>query len=208
MWEQEILQYRQRGLDRRALDADPLNQLKRWMEEAQLEEPEAHAMALSTSALSHQPSCRMVLVKKIDEQGLYFFSHYESRKGKEIASNAKVCGLFYWPRLERQVVIEGACQPISEEESDQYFASRPIQSQVATSVSCQGQVIESRQWLLDRYQKGLERAASGIKRPAWWGGYCLRPHRFEFWQGREYRLHDRFQYLLQDENWKIQRLSP
>lgn len=209
MWQQDDRQYTSRGLDRSQLQDDPIIQLQNWMEEAQLYEPEAHAMALSTSTLTHQPSLRMVLIKKIGTEGLFFFSHYESRKGKEISKNPQVSGLFYWPHLERQIIVEGVCEIISEQLSDSYFASRPIQSQIATCISRQGEVIESRQDLLYRYNKAIDQASShGLKRPAWWGGYCLKPTRFEFWQGREYRLHDRFQYVQKSEKWLIQRLSP
>lgn len=203
-------QYDNRGLDLRQLKENPFYQMLDWLEEAEFNEPEAHAMALSTcDPLSLRPSCRMVLIKKIDAKGFYFFSHYDSRKGKEMASNAQVSGLFYWPRLERQVIVEGTVELVDGSQSDKYFLDRPLESQVATSVSRQGQVIESRDVLLEKYHRGLDKASQIVpKRPPWWGGYCLIPFRFEFWQGREHRLHDRFQYIQRKEDWQIQRLSP
>lgn len=207
--------YASRGLSRDELSDDPFSQLLAWLGEAEAAgEIEANAMALSTVDLLERPSCRMVLCRNLMSEdgirGLVFFTNYDSRKGLELAANQNACALFYWSRVMRQVRVEGRVTRVSATESDGYFALRPRASQLASAVSPQSQRIAS----LEELNLGIEALnatvpkESPVPRPEHWGGYCLLPHRFEFWQGREARLHDRFEYELKDEGWSIVRLAP
>jgi pyridoxamine-phosphate oxidase len=198
--------YGEQELSPDALASDPMEQFRLWLEEASnAGEIEPNAMGLSTVGPEGRPSSRMVLVKGIDE-GLEFFTNYESRKGAELAANPHASGLFWWPKLSRQVRIEGVVDRLSDEESDEYFDSRPLESRLASAASPQSRPVPSREELeaaIDRL-----RSDGSVSRPRHWGGYLLTPDRFEFWQGRTARLHDRFVYTRGREGWIIQRLAP
>ncbi len=171
---------------------------------------EVNAMTLATASADGMPSARTVLMKGFSEKGFTFFTNYNSFKGQQLSENPKASLLFFWKELERQVRITGIVGKISSEESNAYFQSRPRSSQVGAVVSPQSQVIESRQWLDEKYEDVLKQFENAnVQRPAHWGGYIVRPVIIEFWQGRPGRLHDRIQYsLLADEKWKIERLAP
>ncbi len=202
--------YRLKKLSRNSLNQDPFTQFKDWLEEAvrsQLIEP--NAMSLATSAKSGKPSCRTVLLKGFDTRGFMFFTNLESRKARELNENPQASAIFWWRDLERQVLLEGSVETVSQEESSLYFARRPRASQLSAWASHQDAVIASRQLLEEQYRQMDERFRDqSVPKPPFWGGFRLVPERFEFWQGRADRLHDRFQYVLEEGVWKIDRLSP
>ena len=173
---------------------------------AGIEEPTA--MTLATVSPEGMPSARMVLLKGFDENGFVFFTNYESRKGQEIAKNHRVALVFYWKELERQVRIEGFVVKTSGKESDDYFQSRPAESQVSAIISPQSAPIPDRQHLTDLQKEYLQNHSGEHKRPAHWGGYQVIPDMIEFWQGRESRLHDRMRYARKGGEWVIERLAP
>lgn len=171
---------------------------------------EANAMTISTIGLDGYPKSRVVLLKKYTFEGFVFYTNYNSEKGKAIEANPNVCLSFFWHAAERQVIIKGKAERIAENMSDGYFESRPRGSQLGAIVSNQSEVIKNRA-VIEEELKALELAYEGkdIERPKYWGGYIVRPVEMEFWQGRPNRLHDRIRYkLLEDYNWKIERLSP
>src|SRR5690348_4446571 len=183
-------EYMQRGLDESDVDADPFRQFATWFDEARAASPaEPNAMALATVGADGRPSVRMVLLKQADERGFVFFTNYESRKGRELAENPRAALLFHWPNSDgqsRQVRVEGAVERLPEEESDAYWATRPAGSRASAAASRQSEVLASR--------AELERAAAELvdpPRPPRWGGFVLRPERWEFWEHRDDRLHDR-----------------
>lgn len=190
------------------LSNNPFKQFEIWLNDALLNEVfEANAMILSTISKLNKPSSRVVLLKDISENGLIFFTNYNSRKGKEIKNNNNVSLVFYWPATERQVRIEGTITKTSAKVSDDYFYSRPIESQAAAISSKQSKVIKSSKVLRNKYEIILKNG--NIKRPLNWGGYIIKPVMFEFWQGRLNRLHDRIQFTLEkNNNWKKERLNP
>jgi pyridoxamine 5'-phosphate oxidase len=201
--------YTLRSLELSNLDSNPLAQFQRWFQEAQEAQViEPNAMTLATASLQAVPSCRTVLLKGLDK-GFLFFTNYESRKGRELDQNPQACLTFFWRELERQVLIEGSVVKISKQESEAYFSSRPRGNQLGAWASAQDQVISSRSFLEETYQR-FEKLYEGqvIPLPPYWGGYCLIPKRFEFWQGRHNRLHDRFSYELVNHLWLIERLAP
>ncbi|PIQ26915.1 pyridoxamine 5'-phosphate oxidase [bacterium (Candidatus Blackallbacteria) CG17_big_fil_post_rev_8_21_14_2_50_48_46] len=204
-------EYRQETLTEADLKANPFEQFHYWLAQsiqAGLTEP--NAMILSTASLQGIPSSRTVLLKELDTEGFVFFTNYASRKGQEIAENAQVSLLFYWPELERQVRIQGQAEKLTTEESDTYFASRPRGSQLGAWASKQSEVISGRETLEDRL-KSLETqfADSSIPRPEFWGGYRVKPSEIEFWQGRPNRLHDRLSFRKSAAlAWQVFRLSP
>lgn len=192
------------------LDPNPFSQFREWFNQT-LDSglPDPNAMILSTSGSNNRPSSRIVLLKEITTTGFTFFSHYESRKGHEIQQNPYGALLFPWHILERQVRIEGKIVKSDPVKSDEYFQSRPEGSQIAAWTSQQSQEIPSRGYLETREEQfRAEFKVQTIPRPPQWGGYCLIPDLFEFWQGRESRLHDRFEYYLKESLWKIRRLAP
>ena len=202
--------YSLKSLEIQDVASDPLQQFRYWMEEAiQAEALEVNAMCLSTISKDGFPNSRIVLLKELDE-GFVFFTNYESSKGKELAASPKASLTFFWPEIERQVRVVGTIGKISEQESDTYFFSRPISSQIGAWASPQSQEIPDRT-VIENSQKRLEEEfkLNPIQRPAHWGGYRLIPHRIEFWQGRPSRLHDRISYELEGgTNWKKVRLAP
>lgn len=186
----------------------PMQQFALWFEEAlQNGISEPNAMVLSTVDAQNKPSGRVVLLKEYTDIGFVFFTNYNSRKGKEIAHNPNGSLTFWWGPMERQIRINGKLQKITAEESDTYFYSRPVGSQVGAMISPQSEVISSREYL---EQKFIEQQLKGeLQRPAHWGGYILIPEEFEFWQGRSNRLHDRLSYIQDPAgSWLIRRLAP
>jgi pyridoxamine 5'-phosphate oxidase len=191
-------------LDPSAVDPDPLEQFRRWFDEATqggIRLPEA--MALATASSDGAPSVRMVLLKGADERGFVFYSGYESRKGRELAANPRAALLFHWSRLGRQVRVEGGVERVSAEESDAYFATRPAGARAAAWVARQSEEIGSREEL-----EAGARAVTETGRPPHWGGYVLLPEAYEFWQHRDDRLHDRVRYDRDGDAWRIVRLGP
>ena len=191
---------------------DPINLFHKWFYETEefSDIEEVNAMTVSTIGLDGFPKSRVVLLKKFNEEGFIFYTNYNSEKGKAILSNPNICLSFFWHSMERQVIIKGIAEKTSEIISNNYFDSRPDGSKLGAIVSSQSEVIPSREYLDDKL-KELEKKYEGITipRPNYWGGFLVRPVEVEFWQGRPNRLHDRIRYhLLQDYNWKIDRLSP
>jgi pyridoxamine 5'-phosphate oxidase len=207
------IDYKKASLSEGDVDANPLLQFDRWLNEAiKAQIPEPTAMSLATVAPDAQgaprPSSRIVLLKGRDEAGFVFFTNYESRKGREMQADPYASLLFHWVELERQVRIEGVIEKVSGAESDAYFASRPLASRQGAVASPQSAVIESREWLEHRFSETAKQYPGDPPRPDHWGGYRLKPDFIEFWQGRRSRLHDRLRYRRDNENWVIERLAP
>lgn len=203
--------YKKYQLHETNIDNNPYKQFGIWLDEAinaEVEEPTA--MALATISTKGFPSARMVLLKGYDEKGFVFYTNYESRKGNHIKNNPNVAMVFYWKELERQVRIEGEVIKVSKKESDEYFASRPVESQISACISEQSATIPDRNFLDMLKQMFLKKQSDKpLKRPEHWGGYRVIPRRIEFWQGRENRLHDRIKYCSKDNKvWKIKRIAP
>ncbi len=204
-------EYHLQGLHHKDLCASPFEQFANWLQAA-TKTPlgDLTAMILATVSPGGAPLQRTVLLKEFDEQGFVFHTDRASTKGLHIANNPRVCLLFPWYPLDRQVVVSGQAEAISEAKSKTYFHSRPRDSQIAASASQQSSPIPNRQVLLDRCRQLHEKLqGQEIPLPPTWGGYLVRPDRFEFWQGRANRLHDRFEYCVDEHQlWHIQRLSP
>jgi pyridoxamine 5'-phosphate oxidase len=203
--------YSKAALDAESVHTDPLIQFERWFDEAlKANVLEPNAMNLATISPAGKPSSRIVLLKGIDRQRLLFFTNYQSQKGRELAGNPACALNFFWPELERQVRISGYAERASVSESDDYFKTRPYESQIGAWASPQSAVIANRDILEQRIiemQKKFE-GMSMVPRPQQWGGFAVTPFEFEFWQGRTGRLHDRVLYTLEGSGWKINRLAP
>lgn len=201
--------YERAELDEKASHPDPRLQFEQWLQEAiQAELPEPNAMTVATVGEDGRPSTRVVLIKGCDERGIVWYTNYESRKGRELSAHPMAALQFHWVELERVVRIEGAVQRVSDEESDAYFASRPLDSRIGAWASPQSQVIEGRSVLVANAAKYSAQFLLNPPRPPHWGGYRLVPDRWEFWQGRKSRLHDRLRYRLQGGAWLRERLAP
>jgi pyridoxamine 5'-phosphate oxidase len=189
---------------------DPLELFREWLAAARAAGLElAEAMTLATADAEGRPSARTVLLKGVDERGFAFFTNYESRKGRELAANPRAALVFHWalePR--RQVLVQGKVAPLSREESEAYFVTRPRGSRIAATVSRQSAPIESRESLERDFHVAEERFGEDVPLPAWWGGYVLAPETIEFWESRHNRLHERLRYTRARGGWKRERLSP
>lgn len=202
--------YMLKTLTEDAVHQNPIEQFRIWFDEAlQCEIDEINAMTLATVDEHHKPHARIVLLKGVQENGFTFFTNYTSHKGQQLEQNPYVALIIFWKELERQIRIEGVAQKLSPQESDEYFHSRPILSQIGAWTSPQSQEIPDRDFLDQRFaslQKEFKNKP--IQRPPHWGGFLVVPHSIEFWQGRESRLHDRLVYTKENESWKIARLAP
>lgn len=204
-------EYTSLGLSETQARPNPYEQFKIWFDQAVAAQlPEPNAMTIATATLDGKPSARMVLLKNYDERGFVFYTNYQSNKGQQLIENPWGAIVFWWAELERQVRIEGRVEKVSDAESDEYFRSRPIGSQLGAWASNQSQVVESREVLerqLEQLKEGYEN--KDVPRPPHWGGFRVIPDEIEFWQGRPNRLHDRLLYRRgEDSNWTTQRLSP
>lgn len=203
-------EYISNGLSREDLAADPVQQFQIWMQHAcDAGVVDATAMTLATVSTDGQPSQRVVLLKHVDERGFVFYTNLDSRKAREIAQNPAVSLLFAWLPLSRQIIVNGTAEKLSSTEVLKYFATRPRNSQLAAWASHQSQPIGSRALLEQAFDKMKRRFAEGkVPLPSFWGGYRIQHREVEFWQGRENRMHDRFVYRSDNEDWRIERLAP
>jgi pyridoxamine 5'-phosphate oxidase len=202
--------YERAELDESASYADPLQQFEKWLNEAiQSEVPEPNAMTVATVGSNLRPSTRIVLIKGFDARGIVWYTNYESHKGRELAGNPFAALQFHWVALERVVRIEGLVEKVSDEESDAYFHSRPLDSRIGAWASPQSEVISGRGVLVANAAKYAAKFMLQPPRPPHWGGYRLKPDTWQFWQGRKSRLHDRLRYRLDAEGaWVRERLAP
>lgn len=204
-------EYRRATLDESDVAPDPMLQFRDWFDEAIARNlPEPNAMTLATATREGRPSSRIVLLKGFDQRGFVFYTNYLSRKGREIQENPFASLTFFYPTMERQIRVEGPVQRISAEDSDAYFASRPLGSRLGALASHQSQVVSDRSVLDSRLAEleALAAAAEPIARPEHWGGFRVYPEAIEFWQGRPNRLHDRLRYLREGDSWRLDRLEP
>jgi pyridoxamine 5'-phosphate oxidase len=201
--------YKRAALSERDAAPDPFDQFARWFDEAVAAAlPEPNAMTLATVDAAGRPAARVVLLKGIDARGLVFHTNYDSRKGREMSAEPHVALLFFWVELQRQVRVEGIAERTSAEESDAYFAARPRGSQLSAWASPQSAPVSDRAWLEAQVASMEARFTSPVPRPPNWGGFRVVPSRFEFWQGRESRLHDRLVWSNEGGRWTIGRLAP
>lgn len=202
--------YEKAELSETASHADPLQQFDQWLNEAiKGEVPEPNAMTLATVGSDLRPSTRVVLIKGYDARGIVWYTNYNSQKGRELAGNPYAALQFHWVEMERVVRIEGLVEKVSDEESDEYFKSRPLDSRIGAWASPQSEVIDSRTVLVTNAAKYGAQFLLHPPRPPHWGGYRLKPDNWQFWQGRKSRLHDRLRYTLQgDGGWLRERLAP
>ncbi|NDV15833.1 pyridoxamine 5'-phosphate oxidase [Muricauda sp. TY007] len=204
--------YEKSELTEASIRQNPLEQFQKWFYEVEASEgvDEPNAMTISTIGLDGFPKSRVVLMKKFTFEGFIFYTNYQSEKGRAIEANPSVCLSFFWPNMERQVIIKGKAEKIAENLSDGYFESRPHGSKLGAIVSDQSEVVPSREYLEDKLKKLQQKYENKeVPRPEYWGGYLVRPITIEFWQGRPNRLHDRIRYSLQEDfDWKIERLAP
>jgi pyridoxamine 5'-phosphate oxidase len=196
-------------LHRVALLADAVDQFTDWFERAEQEVPLAHAMVLATVDADGAPDARMVLLKGFGQDGFCFFTNLESAKGSQLEAEPRAALVLYWRELDRQVRVRGRVEPLSDADSDGYFATRPHDSQIGAWASPQSEPLPDRAALDARVAEAQERFSGGpVPRPSFWGGYRLRPETIEFWQGQAGRLHDRFVYTREPSGWRIDRLAP
>ncbi|HEX3149484.1 MAG TPA: pyridoxamine 5'-phosphate oxidase [Gemmataceae bacterium] len=201
--------YSRHGLTEADAGTDPLALFHRWFDQAvAADQFEPNAMTLATCTPDGKPSARIVLLKVCDERGLAFFTNYDSRKGRELANNPHAALVFFWPACERQIRVEGTVGLVSEAESDEYFATRPVNSRLGAWASEQSGVLPSREVLERQHQEFVARFGDNVPRPPHWGGFRLVPTVWEFWQGRPSRLHDRIRFRQADGTWVRERLSP
>ena len=203
--------YKGELLDKKNVSSNPTEQFKKWIEEAiEKNVPEANAMTLATVNKEATPSVRIVLLKDFDEKGFTFYTNYNSQKGKEITENPFGALLFFWPQLHQQIRIEGVITRIDPAVSANYFNERPRESKVSAWVSPQSSIVENREMLELKYKEFEQQHINKeIPYPGFWGGYCLKPNKFEFWQGHQHRLHDRVLYSINSKNnWDIVQLAP
>lgn len=200
--------YQKSELNVNDLTEEPITLFQQWLSQAITYSNDANAFVLSTVNSNGVPSSRVLLLRDATEKGFSFFTNYSSRKSQEIEVNPNVCMNFFWPEMERQVRINGSISRLSEQESDDYFNSRPYESRIGAWCSPQSQVIESREVLENKIQELKKKYPNEVPRPENWGGYTIVPNEIEFWQGRASRLHDRFLYNKEGENWTINRLAP
>lgn len=202
--------YQKFELNEETVNNDPILQLTAWLNDAiENQKADPTAMVLSTIDREGNPESRIVLLKELKAEGLIFFTNYDSKKGQQISMHPQVSVVFFWPEMERQIKIKGNVEKISENDSENYFLSRPLESQLGAWASPQSRVIKNRQILEENYihfQRYFQEHE--IKKPPHWGGYLIRPEYFEFWQGRANRLHDRIEFQKSGETWIIQRLAP
>lgn len=197
------------GLAESKAAANPFEQFSVWMDDAiNADVIDPNAMTVSTVGEDGRPSARVVLLKYYGENGFAFFTNYESKKGKDLTTVPFTVMHFFWPQLDRQVAVYGRVEKTSREESRKYFESRPVESRIGAWASNQSRTIESRDELDARYQEFAEKFGDDVPLPPFWGGFRLTPDKFEFWQGRQNRLHDRICYTLENSEWQITRLSP
>ncbi len=204
--------YEKTALTENTISGNPMEAFQKWFYETEASDgvDEPNAMTVSTIGLDGFPKSRVVLLKKFTYEGFIFYSNYESEKGKAIANNPNVCISFFWPNMERQIIIKGKAEKLPSNLSDGYFESRPEGSKLGAIVSNQSSIIPSREYLENKL-KELEKEyeSKEIERPDYWGGYIVKPESIEFWQGRPNRLHDRIRYTMQkDFDWKMERLAP
>ena len=201
--------YKRAALSEHDVAANPFDQFARWFDEAVAAAiPEPNAMTLATVDATGRPSARIVLLKAVDARGFVFHTNYDSRKGRELAAEPRAALLFWWVELERQMRIEGVAEQVSAADSDAYFAERPRASRVSAWASPQSERIPDRAWLEIQVAAAAARFATDVPRPPNWGGMRVVPDRFEFWQGRASRLHDRLLWSREGEHWTIARLAP
>ncbi|MEF9948899.1 MAG: pyridoxamine 5'-phosphate oxidase [Comamonas sp.] len=201
--------YERAELSESASNANPLKQFDQWLQEAvSAEVPEPNAMTVATVGGDMRPSTRIVLIKGYDERGIVWYTNYDSRKGQQLAGNPFAALQFHWVELERVVRIEGRVEKVSDQESDAYFASRPLDSRIGAWASPQSQIISGRGVLVANAAKYSAQFLLNPPRPPHWGGFRLVPDRWEFWQGRKSRLHDRLSYREDGQNWIRERLAP
>jgi pyridoxamine 5'-phosphate oxidase len=190
------------------LTVHPFDLFKSWMTDALEHVSEPNAFVLSTVNAEGKPSSRVLLLRDLDDKGFNFFTNYNSQKSQDIESNPHVCMNFFWYESERQVRVSGRIEKLSSEASEDYFSSRPYESKIGAWSSPQSSVIDSREVLNKNVKDFSSQYTEDVPRPPHWGGYCIVPDKIEFWQGRSSRLHDRFVYSLEGEEWKIVRLAP
>lgn len=197
------------GLSESDVSPDPFEQFKNWMDTALVSDIlDPNAMTLSTVGGDNRPAARIVLLKHYSEEGFSFYTNYESKKGSDLQNNPFTVLHFFWPQLDRQIAVYGKVEKTSRGDSEKYFISRPVESRLSAWASNQSRVVASREELEKRVEDLREKYGDEVPLPPFWGGFCLTPDKFEFWQGRQNRLHDRIVYTLAVGTWSISRLSP